>query len=156
MIEPQNIRRLPLRLAGYEAQASLNEDQEHRIVAGLRTRLLEAMENEREQIARGMYLVQTYPDGEWTPDTSCNHLVAIELAEGAALPPGMSERLIPGGSYLKFVHQGAEADIDGLYVEVQEWLEVNGYDEPRAYDLEYWPDAHVHALDNLIEIYIPI
>ncbi|GBF74309.1 GyrI-like domain-containing protein [Paenibacillus sp. 598K] len=154
MVEPQKVRRPPVRLAGYEEQASLNEDLEKRIVEGLRARLLRVMANEPEWTDEGMYLVQTYPDGEWTPDTSYNHLVAVELAEGAALPPGMSERLIPGGSYLKFVHQGAEADIDGFYVEVQEWLEANGYDEPRAYDLEYWPD--VRALNSLIEIYIPI
>lgn len=109
------------------------------------------------KVDQNLYLIQAYDDCEWTPDTPFLHLVGVEVSDFSELPEGMTTHLIPAGNYLEFKHQGPEEEIDDTYSAINEWLEINGYVDPRDFDYEQWnPDLLNHANPPVIPIYIPV
>ncbi|MHA7966812.1 GyrI-like domain-containing protein [Paenibacillus sp. CAU 1782] len=146
-----------LKLVGLALRASLNEDIEQGLVKGLRKTLAPRRNEISAATGESIYLVQAYDDCEWTPDTPFLHFVGVEASDFAELPEGMSTHILPAGKFLEFKHQGPEEEIDDTYSAINEWLEINGYVEPRAFDYEQWhPVLLNHSNPPVIPIYIPV
>lgn len=146
-----------LKLVGYEAQASLKEDIQGNIVGGLRSKLNLNAPQISNHTDTGMYLIQIYPDVEWTPDVVFTHIVAIEAQESQRISDELITHTVPAGRFIRFIHSGSEAEIDETYQAVNDWLANNGYDEPRAFDMEHWTEAMLSGEEETqIHIYVPI
>lgn len=144
-------------LVGYSVEASLNEDIANHIVLNLRQQLTNYRIHINNQKDTGMYLIQQYTDGDWTPDTPFTHIVAVEVTTNDHIPDEMITCTIAEGAFLQFTHQGAESMIDATYEAIQIWLEEHDYIEPRSFDIEYWSDLdHLDQEDHCIHIYIPL
>ncbi|MDR6724196.1 putative transcriptional regulator YdeE [Paenibacillus amylolyticus] len=146
-----------IKLVGYQAQASLNEDIQGNIVRNLRAKLKLDAPHVPNMKDAGMYLIQIYPDVEWTPDVVFTHIVAIEVQESQQIAEQMITHTVPAGRFIRFIHAGSEAEIDETYHAVNDWLVNNGYDEPRAFDMEHWAEAMLSGEEETqIQIYVPI
>jgi len=155
--EPDIRTRKPVNLIGYRVEASLNDDIAGAIVAGLRDRLLSRAAEIPNRVGGSMSLAQVYPDGEWTPDVAFAHVVGCEAADLSAVPEGMIGYSVPGGTFLRFVHQGDESRIDETHMAINEWLSLHGYPDDRSFDVERWEHPeNLRRADSIIEIYIPI
>ncbi len=158
MLQQIEIHQKPeLKLACLAIRASLNDDIEQGLVKTLRETFASRRNEISAAIGESIYLVQAYDDCQWTPDTPFLHLVGIEVSDFTGLPEGMTAHCIPAGSFIEFRHQGPEEDIDATYDAINEWLETNGYDEPRAFDYEEWdPSLMNNSSPPIIPIYIPV
>ncbi|MCG7377286.1 GyrI-like domain-containing protein [Paenibacillus sp. ACRSA] len=146
-----------IKLVGYQAQASLNEDIQGSIVRNLRAKLELNAPHVPNMKHAGMYLIQIYPDIEWTPDVVFTHIVAIEVQESQQIADEIITHTVPAGRFIRFIHEGSEAEIDDTYLAVNEWLANNGYDEPRAFDMELWTEEMMSGeMGAQIHIYVPI
>ncbi|WP_312116487.1 GyrI-like domain-containing protein [Brevibacillus reuszeri] len=150
----QKLARKETKLVGFMVTASLNQDMADGIVDKLRTDLL----GKRHEIGNvvddeGMYLVQVYPDCEWTPDVPFVHIVGVEVHDFTQIPDGFISHTISAGNYAKIVHIGPESQIGDTYDAINE----RGLGDTRAFDFEYW--KRVVAFDqndSSIDIYIPL
>ncbi|KJD42770.1 GyrI-like domain-containing protein [Paenibacillus terrae] len=153
MEEVLMLERNETKLVGYSVTASLNQDLETGIVVRLREELFD----KRHEIANrldddGIYLVQVYPDGEWTPDVPFVSIVAVEVRDFAHIPEGLVRHTIPAGKYVKVTHKGPESQIDGTYDSIRD----RGISASRSFDFEYWADIHsLEQKDSTIDIYMP-
>jgi len=155
--EVEIMTRKPMNLVGYRVEASLNDDIAGGIVVGLREKLASQAAEIPYRVDRSMMLVQLYPDCDWTPDVVYTHVVAIEVDNLSAVPEGMIVHVVPGGRFLRFLHQGDESSIDATHMAINEWLDLNGYTESRKFDIERWGALeNLQSADNDIEIYVPI
>jgi len=156
--EVEIVTRKRANLVGYSVEASLNDDVEGAIVAGLREKLASRIAEISQRVDRSMMLVQVYPDCDWTPDVTYTHIVAVEVNHHPpAAPEGMIVHIVPEGRFLRFLHQGDEGDIDATHAAINEWLDLNGYTDAREYDIERWEELdRLDKADNVIEIYVPI
>lgn len=150
----QTLERTETKLVGYTVTVSLNEDIETGIVVNLREKLIE---NVNKIINRadhhGIYLVQIYPDQEWTPDVPFESVVAVEVIDFDSIPEGFVRRIIPTGTYVKVTHKGPESEIEQTYHSIRE----KGIAVFRSFDFEYWTDIDsLEKEDNLIHIYLPL
>ncbi|WP_234405642.1 GyrI-like domain-containing protein [Paenibacillus sp. IHBB 10380] len=154
MEQVQTLERNETKLVGYSVTASLIQDLETRIVVRLREELF----GKRHEIANrldddGIYLVQVYPDGEWTPDVPFVSIVAVEVDDFAHIPEGLIRHTIPAGKYVKVTHKGPESQIGETYDSIRDECIASS----RSFDFEYW--AHMESLeqeDSTINIYLPL
>ncbi|MGM1047255.1 MAG: GyrI-like domain-containing protein [Bacillota bacterium] len=146
-----------IKLVGYSIQASLNDDIQVRIVEKLREELVTHSAQIANKIDDGMYLVQIYPECEWTPDVAFTHIVATEVQEFQDIPDGMITHTVPEGRFILFMHEGTESEIDATYDSINEWLERNNFDDLRAFDMEHWINIQMlEEQHNMIHIYVPV
>ncbi|OAB44745.1 GyrI-like domain-containing protein [Paenibacillus glacialis] len=152
--EMQILERNETKLVGYSVSASLNQDIETGIVG----RLSEELLNNRHEIANrldddGIYLVQIYSDGEWTPDLPFVSIVAVEVSNLGLIPEGFVQHTIPSGKYVKVTHKGPESLIGETYDSIRD----KGISDCRAFDFEYWADmGSLEQEESIIEIYLPL
>ncbi|MCR8657413.1 GyrI-like domain-containing protein [Paenibacillus endoradicis] len=150
----QTVERTETKLVGYTVTVSLNEDLETRIVVSLREKLISNLDKITNRLDHnGIYLVQIYPDEEWTPDVAFESIIAVEVTEFLPLPEGFVQRTVPAGTYVKISHKGAESHIEETYNSIRE----QGIAAFRSFDVEYWADNDaLEKEDNIIEIYLPL
>lgn len=142
------------KLIGLAVTASLNQDLENETVGRLREELL----GKRHEIVNrledgGIYLIQVYPECEWTPDVPFVSIVAVEVRDFTLIPDGFIQHTLPAGQYAKYSHKGPESLIGETYDLIRE----QGVASLRLFDFEYW--VNVDALDqeeSLIDIYLPL
>lgn len=157
MQQVEEVFRTTTKLVGYSIQASLLEDIEGAIIARLREQLVSKVSEIPHRVNNGMMLVQIYPEGEWTPEVAFTHIVGVEVEQFADVSEEMVAYIVPAGTYLRFAHHGSENNIDETYVAINEWLENEGYNNDREYDMEHWKDIDKLKLDqNCIDIYVPV
>jgi len=153
-IEQQIVTRNETRLVGLSVTVSLNQDLEDGIVEQLREELI----NKRHEIASqvegtGIYLIQVYPDGEWTPDVPFESIVAVEVSTFVAIPEGFVQHTLPAGDYVLVTHTGPESTIGDTYDAIRE----KGIADTRPFDFEYWTDHNsLGQQESTIDIYLPI
>jgi len=146
-----------IKLVGYSIQASLNVDIQAGIVEKLREEFVDRSAQIVNRIDDGMYLVQIYSEGEWTPDVAFTHIVAAEVQAFQDIPNGMITHIIPEGRFILFMHEGPESEIDATYDLINEWLKRNNFDDTRAFDMEHWINIqNLKEQHNIIHIYVPI
>lgn len=151
------VEKQEVKLVGYSVEASLNNVIETKLVAKLREKLSVASGLIKDRIDNGIFLVQIYPDCEWTPDVEFRHIIAVEVSSFDDIPSEMIAHSIPSGRYIKFSHKGPESEIGNTYDEIFGWMDKNGYDGPRPFDIEYWDDIKLlEESTNIINIYVPI
>ena len=142
------------KLVGFTVTTSVNQDKEDGIVGRLRNELAGRRNEITSQADQtGMYLVQIYPDSEWTPDVPFLNIVGVEVSDLSELPEGMIQHTIPAGKFVKVIHAGSEFGIEETYEEINE----RGLGDNRPYDFEYW--SRVDALqqeESSIAIYLPL
>ncbi|MBP1995963.1 GyrI-like domain-containing protein [Paenibacillus eucommiae] len=149
----QTLERNETKLVGYTVTASLNQDLAATIVGRLREDLI----GKRHEIANrlddeGIYLVQVYPDGDWTPDVPFVSIVAVEVSDFVHIPEGLVGHTIPAGKYVKITHMGPESQIGETYDSIRD----NGISGFRLFDFEYWSDiTSLEQEDSTIDIYLP-
>jgi predicted transcriptional regulator YdeE len=150
----QTLQRSETKLVGYTVTASLNQDIASGIIAKLRQQLAVSQHNlANRHSAGGMYLVQLYPEGDWTPDTPFISMVAVEVSEYDYLQEGFVQHTLPAGTYMKVTHQGPEAQIDETYHAIRE----QGIACSRKFDFEYWANAdQLERTTSSIDIYLPL
>ncbi|GAA3404844.1 GyrI-like domain-containing protein [Paenibacillus hodogayensis] len=152
--QPKTVHRNETKLVGYTVTTTLKEDMENEIIGSLRERLLDR----RSEIASptdgdGVYLVQLYPDCEWTPDVPFESIVAVEVHTFVPLPEGFVCHTIPAGAYTKVTHRGPESRIGDTY----DWIRDQGLGVIRPFDFEYWADCgSLEQEESVIDIYWPI
>jgi len=149
----QTVERTEIKLVGYTVTVSLNEDIETGIVVNLREKLIENLNKVTKRSEhKGFYLVQIYPDEEWTPDVAFESIVAVEVIDFDPIPEGFVRRIIPAGTYVKVSHKGPESEIEQTYHSIRE----EGIAAFRSFDMEYWADFDsLEKEDNIIDIYLP-
>jgi AraC family transcriptional regulator len=71
------------------------------------------------------------------------HMVGIEVASLAGIPPAWVGKTIPPLTYACFMHQGQVADV-GLSLDYiyQTWLPQSGYTLASPFEIECWPAAN--------------
>lgn len=109
MLPAQTLERNETKLVGYAVTASLMQDMENGIVGTMREKLLSKRHRIDNQIEAGeLYLVQAYPDVEWTPESEVPFLsiVAVEVCSFASVPEGFVQHAIPAGNYVLVTHKG--------------------------------------------------
>jgi len=152
--EQDTVTRHETKLVGLSVTVSLDQDLEDGIVEKLR----EELNNKRHEIAsqledKGLYLIQVYPDGEWTPDVQFESIVAVEVSTFAAVPEGFVQHTLPAGDYVLVTHTGPESTIGETYDAIRE----KGIADTRPFDFEYWTDHEsLGQQESIIEIYLPI
>ncbi|MBW8352036.1 GyrI-like domain-containing protein [Bacillus sp. IITD106] len=139
-----------IRLVGFSVMESLNDILAKGTVKNLR----EAMDIRKSEVENwegdGIYLIQLYSAGGWTPDTPFENIVAVKVTSFGEIPSDMITHVVPAGRYAKFVHVGLESEISHTYER------INNY-ALRPFDVEYWEDIHsLETEDSEIDIYIPI
>ncbi len=83
------VERKEIKLVGFSVTVSLNEDLENGVIEGLRGEFLHKRHDIANQLEHnGIYLIQVYPECEWTPDIPFQSIVAAEVSEFAAVPEG--------------------------------------------------------------------
>ncbi|MFK4344393.1 MULTISPECIES: GyrI-like domain-containing protein [unclassified Paenibacillus] len=153
MEEVLTLERNETKLIGYSVTASLNQDLETGIVVRLREELFDKRHEITSRLDEdGIYLIQVYPEDEWTPDVPFVSIVAAEVSNFAYIPEGLVRHTIPAGIYVKVTHQGPESQIDGTYDSIRD----RGISASRSFDFEYWTDIHsLEQKDSTIDIYMP-
>lgn len=102
-------------LVGLSIRASLNEIIEKKLGDSLRDELVARTTEIANKTDDGVYLVQVYEPGPWTPDTPFTQVLGREVDQVADLPPGMITHTIPAGTYLRFLHTGPMSTIGASY-----------------------------------------
>jgi predicted transcriptional regulator YdeE len=154
MEQVQTLERNETKLVGYTVTASLNQDLETRIIGKLREELF----GNRHEIANrldddGIYLVQVYLDGEWTPDVPFVSFIAVEVSDFANIPERLVRHTIPAGKYVKVTHKGPESQIGETYNSIRD----KGIGGSRPFDFEYWADIDsLEQEESTIDIYLPL
>lgn len=154
MDQVQTLNRTETKLIGYSVTVSLNQDLENGIIEKLREDFI----GNRQKIANqvddnGIYLVQVYPECEWTPDVPFESIVAIEVSEFVQIPEGFVSHTLPAGNYAKVFHRGPESEIGETYDLIRE----QGIAEFRLFDFEYWADSNLlDREESIIDIYLPL
>ena len=96
----------PKRLVGFSARMSLSHNGTRELWQRFRVRQKEIL----GVLAPELYSLQIYPPNwspaSFSPLTEFTKWAAIEVADDAALPPGMGELDLPGGNYAVFLHKG--------------------------------------------------
>ncbi|REK77035.1 GyrI-like domain-containing protein [Paenibacillus paeoniae] len=152
-LEQITMNRSEIKLVGYRVHVSLNQDLEENIVVNLREEMTKQRHHISNQTNAGMYLVQIYPEEEWTPDVPFTSLVAVEVSEYSEAPEGCVTHTIPSGQYVKVTHKGPESDIGEAY----DWIREQDICSVRSFDFEYWaPKASFDEEDSMIDIYLPV
>lgn len=151
--EQHKVERTETKLVGYRVVVSLNQDLEEGIVVQLREKLLANRHLIPNQTNEGMYLVQIYPDEQWTPDIPFTSIVAVEVNDYDQEIEKFDKHTIPSGSFVQVTHRGPEADIGDTY----DWISEQELNSNRCFDFEYWaPSASFDQEDNTIHIYLPL
>ncbi|MBD8499713.1 GyrI-like domain-containing protein [Paenibacillus arenosi] len=141
------------KLVGLSVTVSLNQDLEHGIVVNLREQLLSKRSEMTNRVDDGIYLIQVYPDCEWTEDVPFESIVAVEVSGDAHVPDGFVQHTIPAGDYAKFTHRGPESELGETYDAIRE----TGIAALRPFDFEYWADSCVlDQEESTIDIYLPL
>jgi predicted transcriptional regulator YdeE len=154
MVRAQTLASNKKKLVADTVKASVNQDLEANIIKKLREELF----SKRHEIANqvddnAMYLVQLYPDYEWTPDVPFVHIVAVEVSDFTPLPEEFIQHTIPAGTYVKATHHGPESKLAETYDAIHE----KGINNTRPFDFEYWVDIHsLDQEDSTIDIYLPV
>ncbi|NUU62623.1 GyrI-like domain-containing protein [Paenibacillus agri] len=153
-IKSVQIQRNETKLVGYAATASLNQDLENEVVVKLREALIARSHEIANQLDdTGIYLVQVYPDVEWTPDVPFESIVAVAVSEFSTLNDGFISHTLPAGTYAKITHTGPESQIGETYDAIRE-ADIAG---DRMFDFEYWADmGSPEQEESVIEIYLPL
>lgn len=149
----QTIERNDTKLVGYSVTVSLNQDLETSIIVKLREELFDKSHEIANRIDKnGAYLVQIYPDCEWTPDVPFESIVAVEVSDDAHIPEGFIRFTIPGGTYVKVTHNGPESRLGETYDLIRE----KNICDLRPFDFEYWADINsFEQEESTIDIYMP-
>ncbi|MBS4196082.1 GyrI-like domain-containing protein [Lederbergia citri] len=139
-----------IRLVGFSVKESLNNILANRTVGILREDLDERKNEVENREGDGIYLIQLYSAGGWTPDTPFENIIAVKVSSFGEIPSDMITHVVPAGRYAKFVHVGLESEISNTYER------INNY-ALRPFDIEYWEDIHsLETQDSEIDIYIPV
>ncbi|MEH7383366.1 GyrI-like domain-containing protein [Bacillus sp. JJ1533] len=144
------LEREEIKLVGFSVDDSLNNIFNNRIVGRLREELVNRKNEVVNREGEGIYLIQIYPDCQWTPDVPYTHIVAFEVTSYGEIPNDMVTHSVPAGRFAKFVHKGPESEIGDTYAVINEY-------SLRPFDIEYWED--IYTLENpnsQIDIYIPV
>ncbi|MBS4218648.1 GyrI-like domain-containing protein [Bacillus sp. FJAT-49711] len=137
-------------LVGFSVMESLNDILANRTVGILRKGLDKRKHEVVNREGDGIYLIQLYSAGGWTPDTPFKNIVAIKVSSFGEIPSDMVTHVVPAGRYAKFVHVGLESEISHTYER------INNY-ALRPFDVEYWEDIHsLETEESEIDIYIPV
>jgi predicted transcriptional regulator YdeE len=142
------------KLVGYTVTASVNED----IEAGLVEKLREKLSKTRNQITNqlsdsDMYLVQLYPDSEWTPDVPFTSIIAVEVSGFSDVPEEFIQHTIPAGAYVKVTHRGPESKLTETY----DFIQKKSINNNRSFDFEHWTIIHsLNQEESTIDIYLPV
>ncbi|GAB6928287.1 hypothetical protein JCM10914A_22700 [Paenibacillus sp. JCM 10914] len=149
----QSLERETTMLVGLSVTVSLNEDLENGVIVQLREGLVESLHRIPNRVGDGIYLVQIYPDGEWTPDVPFQSIVAVEVHAMGKLPTGFTQHTLPAGVYAKVIHTGPESQIGETY----DFIQSQDIASARPFDFEYWTDVHsVDEEASVIDIYLPL
>jgi len=150
----QTLDRKETKLVGFTVTVSVNQDMEDGIVEKLRSELAGRRHEITSQADQtGMYLVQIYPDGEWTPDVPFKNMVGVEVSVFNDIPEGMTQHTIPAGKFMKVIHTGSELEIAETYDEINE----RGFGDNRPFDFEYWNRVDMlQQEESSIDIYLPL
>ncbi|KKI91031.1 hypothetical protein WQ54_17060 [Bacillus sp. SA1-12] len=150
MNQVEILERDELKLVGFSVNDSLNHIMNNRTVGKLREELFDRKYEVANRKGEGIYLIQIYPDCQWTPDVPYTHIVAAEVTSYGDLPKGMIKHSVPAGRFAKFVHKGPESEIGDTYDVINEY-------SLRKFDIEYWKDIYaLESPNSQIEIYIPV
>lgn len=138
-----------IKLVGFSIMESLHNVLESKEVGALREDLAARMNEIHNRIGTGIYLLQNYcQEGQWTPHTPYEHVVAFEVSSFREIPEGMVTHTLLPGRYTKVVHQGPESQIGKTYDY------INNTYGGRPIDIEYWTDIQELESDNTrIDIY---
>ncbi|MCR8842367.1 GyrI-like domain-containing protein [Paenibacillus sp. SC116] len=141
------------KLVGFSVTVSLNQDLENGIVVNLREELISKRSEITNRVDEGIYLVQVYPDCDWTPDVPFESIVAVEVTGDRDTPEGFIQYTIPAGDFAKFTHRGPESELGETYDAIRE----TGIAALRPFDFEYWADSNALEQDeSTIDIYLPL
>lgn len=144
-------------LVGFSIRASLNEIIQKKLGNSLRDALAARSSEIANTADDGVYLVQIYEPGPWSPDTPFTQVMGREVAEVADLPSGMVTHTIPAGKYLRFIHTGPMNTIGASYDAMHHWLMEQKLAGPCPYDFEYWPDVtRLEEEDTVIALHLPV
>nr|WP_280518687.1 effector binding domain-containing protein [Lederbergia wuyishanensis] len=139
-----------IKLVGFSVMESLNDILANRTVGILREDLDKRKNEVENREGDGIYLIQLYSAGGWTPDTPFENIVAVKVSSFAEIPSDMITHVVPAGQYAKFVHIGLESEISHTYDRINDY-------GPRPFDVEYWEDIHsLETEESEIDIYIPV
>ena len=139
-----------MKLVGFSVHASLNSIVENKIVGKIREDLAKRKNEVKNKEDEGIYLIQIYPECEWTPDVPYDHIVGIVVTSFTDIPTDMITHLVPKGRYAKFVHTGPESKIGNTYDLINEY-------SFRPFDIEYWNNIYeLESPSSQIDIYIPV
>lgn len=153
----QEIERPEKRLVGFSIRASLNEIIQKQLGNKLREDLATRDSEIAGQVDPGVYLVQIYEPGPWSPDAPFTQVMGKEVAGDDEVPDGMITHTIPAGTYLRFLHQGPMNGIGATYDGMRAWLVREGRAGPCPHDFEYWKDAsRLEEADTEIAIHLPV
>lgn len=153
----QEIERGEKHLVGFSIRASLNQIIEQQLGNKLREQLAFRASEIAETVDDGMYLLQIYERGPWSPDTPFTQVIGKEVSRVGTLAPGMISHAIPGGTYLRFLHQGPMNGIGATYDAIHAWLAKHGRGGPCPHDFEYWSDpSRLEEANTVIAIHLPV
>lgn len=150
----KTIHQNALDLVGLSIQASLNQDISDNLVTQLREKFLAS--NGLNKHAT-LYLIQKYPDEEWSPDLVFTHIVATEKSNFNLPLENSITEIIPAGKFVSFEYEGPEAEIDLAYEFIRDWLIEHKLEDNRPYDLENWgTKENLVNPQPVIELLIPL
>ncbi|NTU20332.1 AraC family transcriptional regulator [Brevibacillus sp. HB1.2] len=158
-MEPTVLSREETHVIGFTFTANVTEDLEQKHSAST-TEALRARKSEiHNQVGKGEYLIQIYPDKDdfdaaVDPFTT---LIGVAVSSLADIPEGMVSHMIPAGTFAKVTHKGPETNLGETYDFLYgSWLSESGYDYA-GFDFEYWDERYKpEQEDNEIDIYVPL
>lgn len=139
------------KLIGYEITTSLAEDQMSQIVENHKKHVLASIQDSLLHKNSDLYLVQTYPEGEFTEEVKFSTFIGVSASDLKMKLADAEVKQLPASRYFRFKHEGVAAAIDETYVGINEWLTNKGHQLNHPYDFE----RHV-SQGKVIEIYVPL
>lgn len=158
-MNPTILTREETHVIGITFAANVPEDLGKKLSATT-TQALRARKSEiHNQVGKGEYLIQIYPDkadfdAAIDPFTT---IIGLEVSSLADIPEGMVSHTIPAGTFAKVTHKGPERNLGETYGFLYgSWHCESGY-EYAGFDFEYWDEHYKpEQEDNEIDIYVPL
>jgi AraC family transcriptional regulator len=156
-LEPELCEQPALHLVGMSTRFFGVDSEKNNVsekLPGLWGAFLARLEELPQRFGPGYGVVQQTPD----KTDELEYLAAFELPSGAAVPPGMTSRVVPAGRYAKFAHRGRAQELDQTvnYIYAS-WLARSGLRHSYAADIEiYGAEYHPESEQSLVHYAIPV
>lgn len=112
------------------------------------------------RVSTDLYSLQVYPANYFSsfdPNANFVKWAAAEVAEGAAIPNGMSSMQLPGGTYAVFDHKGANDPSGAFRYIYTQWLPDSGFQlDDRPHFERLGPRYKNNDPESEEEIWIPV